>query len=289
MNPIIDVILEGGTYRGLQIPDEVTASTGDPAADFRCVLQALMAGGMQVAMPAAVEDFGEPWSHSSGGLYSREGPLCVVGVPGALAQRIVACVNACAGKHLGPAQAPDNDDSVECFDAVKRDPLPASDAVTDRVNAWLSHAMTRAKITPSPESDGYFATLPPFRRFLASALSESVALDALRRGVKEWAWAEIAAGRELPTWETRTPEITADMKSLVRLSNLRAALHCRAEQWGALRTNLPAGALERCLVEIDQVVTRHAMQIHGTANRAPRTENQKPKTSDVPGGTSEAP
>ena len=211
MNAIIDVILDGETYRGLQIPDEVTASTGDPVADFSCVLQALVAGGMKVSMPL---DHGEATTRR---------------------------------------QKTEGDESP---------PLHAS-ALADRVECWLSQAITRAKITPSPESDGFFATLPPFRRFLASGLSESAALDGLRVIVCEWAWAEIAAGRELPTWETRIPEVTEAMKGLVRLSNLRRELHTRAAQWGGKRQNLPAGAVERCLVDIDAVVTRYAMQIQG--------------------------
>lgn len=38
----------------------------------------------------------------------------------------------------------------------------------------------------------------------------------------------------------------------------------RAKEWGGERQLLPAGAVERCLVEIDAVVTRHAMQMNGS-------------------------
>jgi hypothetical protein len=139
----------------------------------------------------------------------------------------------------------------------------ATDALADRVHAWVGHALTRAKVRPVAETDQWTAVLPPFRKLCGHGGIESTALEDLREKLIEFARAELVNGRSLPTWESKTPEITPTMKSLVRLSNLRHALRTRAAEWGGERQLLPAGAVERCLVEIDQLVTRHAMQING--------------------------
>lgn len=138
-----------------------------------------------------------------------------------------------------------------------------SDALTDRVNAWVSLALTKAKVSPVPDTDKFAATLPPFRKFCGLSETEAAALDDLRDKLIEHARHELVSGRELHTWEATVPEITEAMKYLVRMSNLRRELKCRAEAWGGKRQLLPAGAVERCLADIDALVTRHAMQIQG--------------------------
>jgi hypothetical protein len=222
---------------------------------------------------SAVEDFGEPWSHSSGGLYSREGPLYVVGVPMALAQRIVACVNACAGKDLGLSHgAATIRRQSKNGDGDESSPLPASDALTDRVNAWLSIAITKAVVKPIEGTDTFVATLPPFRKFSCADAAESAALAGLRSMLGLWAKNELNAGRDLPTWESKIPEVSPEAKRLVRLTNLKHELKTRAAAWGGERQLLPAGAVERCLADIDALVTRHAMQING-APPPPKTSS----------------
>lgn len=139
----------------------------------------------------------------------------------------------------------------------------AVDALTDRVNAWVGLALTKARVKPVEGTDKFTATLPPFRKFCGLSESESAALDDLRDKLIEHARAELCAGRELHTWEANVPEITPGMKRLVRLSNLKHELKTRAAEWGGERQNLPAGAVERCLADIDALVTRHAMQIQG--------------------------
>jgi hypothetical protein len=138
-----------------------------------------------------------------------------------------------------------------------------TDTLTDRANAWASAALTRAKVLPVAETDSFTATLPPFRKFCGLGGIESTALAELRVKLIEFARMEMLAGRDLPTWEGKIPDITPAMKCLVRMSNLRHELKTRASEWGGERQLLPAGAAERCLVEIDQLVTRHAMQIQG--------------------------
>lgn len=139
-----------------------------------------------------------------------------------------------------------------------------TDALADRVEAWLSIALTKAKVRPLPDTDLFTATLPPFRKFYGTDTSEGEALSLLRLRLSDWARAELISGRELPTWESKVPEITPAMKCLVRMTNLRHELHTRAAEWGGERRNLPAGAVERCLADIDALVTRHAMQINGS-------------------------
>jgi hypothetical protein len=138
-----------------------------------------------------------------------------------------------------------------------------TDALTDRVNDWVSFALTKAKIRPVPDTDKVTATLPPFRKFCGLSETEAAALDDLRDKLIEFARLELTQGRDLPTWESPTPEITPAMKCLVRMSNLRRELKTRAAEWGGERQHLPAGAVERCLADIDALVTRYAMQIQG--------------------------
>ncbi len=137
-----------------------------------------------------------------------------------------------------------------------------TDALTDRVEAWLGIALTKAKVRPVPDTDLYTATLPPFRKFFGSGVTEGLALADLRVMLEEWAKGELLTGHELPTWESAIPEVTPQARALVRLSTLRHELRTRAKAWGSERQLLPAGAVEHCLADIDAVVTRHAMQIN---------------------------
>ena len=140
-----------------------------------------------------------------------------------------------------------------------------TDALADRVQVWLGIAMTKAKVRPVADTDLHCATLPPFRKFACNADSESHALMGLRLELERWAKGELVQGRSLPTWEGPILEASPDARHLVRITHLRFLLVTRAADWGAERRNLPAGAVERCLAEIDAVVTRHAMQIQGVA------------------------
>lgn len=152
--------------------------------------------------------------------------------------------------------------------------LPTTDALTDRVNAWLGVAMTKAKVRPVPDTDLFCATLPPFRRFAFNADSESHALLGLRLELERWAKSELVQGSSLPTWESPILEVSPDAKRLVRISHLRYLLITRAASWGGERKNLPAGAVERCLADLDAVVTRHAMQFDGSP---PQKSNPEPQ------------
>lgn len=152
-----------------------------------------------------------------------------------------------------------------------------TDALTDRVNAWLGVAMTRAKVRPVTDTDLFTATLPPFRKVFGSGLNEGLTLADLREKLHEWAKGELIAGRELLTWESKIPEVSPEAKRLVRLSNLKHELRTRGKQWGGERQLLPAGAVERCLADIDAVVTRHAMQIQGVPLSQKSTPTPEPQ------------
>ena len=142
---------------------------------------------------------------------------------------------------------------------------PATDALTDRVNAWIASAKTRVIIKPVPDTDTFLATLPPFRKLACVDSSESTVLAEMHIRLENWTRSELLAGRELPTWEGKIPDVSPEAKRLVRLSNLKHELRTRAKQWGGERQLLPAGAVERCLADMDAVVTRHAMQIQGVS------------------------
>ena len=142
---------------------------------------------------------------------------------------------------------------------------PATDALTDRVNAWVGGALSRAKVRQISDVDHWTATLPPFRKLIGIGGSESAALNDLRERLVEFSRTELLAGCELPTWEGKIPDVSPEAKRLVRLSNLKHELRTRAKQWGGERQLLPAGAVERCLADMDAVVTRHAMQIQGVS------------------------
>lgn len=143
------------------------------------------------------------------------------------------------------------------------DALKQTDALSDRVNAWVSLALTKAKVKPVAETDKVIATVPPFRKLCGLSETEGAALDDLRDKLIEYARSELCAGRELHSWETNVPVITPEVRRLVRVSNLTVLLKQRAAQWGGERQLLPAHAVERCLADIDALVTRHAMQMQG--------------------------
>jgi len=148
----------------------------------------------------------------------------------------------------------------------------AVDALTDRVNAWVSLALTKAQVKPVAETDKVIATVPPFRKFCGLSETEAAALDDLRDKLIEHARSELCGGRELHSWETTVPEVSPEARRLVRMSNLQTLLKERAAQWGGQRQLLPAHALERCLADIDALVTRHAMQMQGVTPPQSKTE-----------------
>lgn len=174
--------------------------------------------------------------------------------------------------------------------SLLREQKSSTDALTDRVNAWVSLALTKAKVKPVAETDKVIATVPPFRKLCGLSETEAGALDDLRDKLIEHARSELCAGRELHSWESAVPVITPEVRRLVRVSNLTVLLKQRASQWGGERQLLPAHAVERCLADIDALVTRHAMQMQGVTPPPQNFSlNPETKTTDTLSGVPVAP
>lgn len=99
----------------------------------------------------------------------------------------------------------------------------STDALTDRVNTWVSLALTKAKVKPVAETDKVIATVPPFRKLCGLSETEAGALDDLRDKLIEHARSELCAGRELHTWESNVPANGAESASSCPLTPWSAA------------------------------------------------------------------
>ncbi len=139
-----------------------------------------------------------------------------------------------------------------------------SSALVDRVTAWAAQTAARAKIAPAREAEGFVGTVPPFRRFLRAAATESAVLTLLRQDLENWALNELAAGRALPESPRPLATYTPEIRGLVKLAGLPGLLRARGASWGAERAKLPAGLVADVLAEFDAVVTRHAAQMTTT-------------------------
>ena len=132
------------------------------------------------------------------------------------------------------------------------------------LNTWVCSTLAnRADIKPVADTTGFVGTIKGLPSILASGESEAAVLGSLDALITAYAEKTIASGKALPIWEVPAPEVSADAWSLVRVTTLRKLLKKRAGEWGALRQQLPTHAVERCLAEIDIVVTRHAVQMQG--------------------------
>ncbi len=140
-----------------------------------------------------------------------------------------------------------------------------SDALADRVQEWLGIAMTKVTIIQVQDTDFFAARLPPFRKFCGMGKSESMALDQLRSSLEEFATGSLLKGESLPTWESKLVEVSKEIWPVLRVAALKRLLKTRAAQWGTERQLLPAGIIERIAVEVDAVITRHAMQMQGVS------------------------
>lgn len=136
-----------------------------------------------------------------------------------------------------------------------------TDALKDRVAAWAAQALTRAKVVPSSDADGFVGTVPPWRRFLAARATESEVLATLCQDLEAWGMNEILAGRGLPESPRPLPTFSPEIRGLIKLSRLPGLLRARGACWGVERDKLPAGLVAAVLADLDAVVTRHAAQM----------------------------
>ncbi|MDZ4287800.1 MAG: hypothetical protein U0984_07570 [Prosthecobacter sp.] len=134
-----------------------------------------------------------------------------------------------------------------------------SDALADRVNAWVRIALTKAVVAPIAETDLHGARVPGIRRCHGSAYTESDALGALEFQLHQYGQLRLANGEALPTWASDVPEAHPDLVGLVRVTRLRKMLLAYAAEWGAPRENLPKGTLNAFCHDLGKLVQRHAM------------------------------
>lgn len=134
-----------------------------------------------------------------------------------------------------------------------------------RIHSWVSDVLAnRSVVQAIAETTQFVGRIRGLPSIAVTAESEAQATERLYGALVAHAERLLAAGHELPTWERPTPEVSPAMIALVRMSTLRRLLRERAGHWGAPRANLPAGACERLLADLDQLVTRHAMDMRGT-------------------------
>lgn len=144
--------------------------------------------------------------------------------------------------------------------------IPDSSHQRSALEAWVSGTLAnRAVIAPLPDTDQFTGKVKGIPSIAALGLTEGEVMDALRDQLVTYGETKLAQGHALPIWDTTAPEVSADAWSLVRVSTLRKLLKQRAAMWGAERQQLPVHCVERCLVELDAVVTRHAMQMQGVS------------------------
>lgn len=143
----------------------------------------------------------------------------------------------------------------------------------DRIRAWVSSVLAnRAVIEPLDGTEVFTGRVKGLPSIGTTGRTKMEADANLHSQLEEYAERMIAAGKPLPTWEADAPTPGPEITAIVRLSVLRRTLKERAGAWGAARLCLPRGAEERCLVDLDAVVTRHAMQMQGTV--PPRKPSQ---------------
>lgn len=141
-------------------------------------------------------------------------------------------------------------------------------ALRDRLAAWVSGTLAnRATIAPITETDHFSGKVRGIPSIAAIGLTEGEVMDALHIQLMTYGETKLAQGHELPVWDTAAPEVSAAAWALIRVSTLRKLLKERASMWGAERQQLPVHCIERVLVDIDAVVTRHAMQMQGITPR----------------------
>lgn len=133
-----------------------------------------------------------------------------------------------------------------------------------RISDWVSSTLAnRGVIEQLAETTTWTGRVKGLPSIGIVGESQGEANEKLRTALEGYAERQIGAGKSLPTWQPDSAEPSPDAIALVRIAILRRQLKERGAQWGAARQCLPPGVVERCLVEIDAVVSRHAMQMEG--------------------------
>jgi hypothetical protein len=142
---------------------------------------------------------------------------------------------------------------------------PVTSALRDRIDQWIDAAMDRMITAPIAESDLVVARIKGIRGVAATA-SPAKAVVQLRFTLMQWALEMIQIGGSLPTWDKAPAIVSQEVRSVVRISNLRKELLARNKQWGAERKCIAPGVIEGCLAEIDAVISRHAAQMRSAGS-----------------------
>lgn len=97
-------------------------------------------------------DYGEPWSASDKALYHRDGPLASFMITAEMAERVVQCVNACAGMSNPAAEIQAMRDAIkEAHEALRAWPRAGSGMSTDfmaQSQAFRTGQAALAKLKP---------------------------------------------------------------------------------------------------------------------------------------------
>lgn len=111
-----------------------------------------------------------------------------------------------------------------------------------------------AKIKPS-----CVAGVPMFA--VTSEVSQAEAECALNQRIYCWAYTELLASRMLPVLESQTIEPCHAVMGVMRINRLKDLLRLKAKQFGLIVKAVPADTVARVTLEVDAVLTRHAMHI----------------------------
>lgn len=143
-----------------------------------------------------------------------------------------------------------------------------SSALAERKAAWVSETLAnRAVVMPLAETTQFSGRVRGLPSIAVLGETEAETTGKLREAIDAYAERLLAAGHELPFWGRALPEVSPDMRRLVRMANLRRLLKDRAAQWGAPRAHLAAGICEDFLADLDQLLTRHAIRMSGTLKK----------------------
>jgi hypothetical protein len=94
-----------------------------------------------------------------------------------------------------------------------------------------------------------------------SEVSQADAECALHQKVYAWAYDQLVSGHALPVLESQTIEPCHAVLGLLRINRVKDLLKLKAKQFGLQIKAVPADTIARVTLEVDAVLTRHAMQI----------------------------
>lgn len=162
-----------------------------------------------------------------------------------------------------PASSPDN--TRLCEPGTRPPDLPpqARDLI---VNEWLSSMLAnRLIITDVPETVLKLGRIQGIKSIAITDATESQILERMRGELELFAERTLNAGQALPRFSTPPQAVSAEVAGVIVACRWRKLVRARLAEWGCVREKLPPQALPAFLVELDQLITRHAAQIQHAA------------------------